>query len=549
MQYLPRTCLQYHRFAQIARRAWSDWVTGQTRLVEVSEAYFLLALVYSLGYDLPMLARVKVLGGQSIIYGLGGVLPKAIGFFLIPLYTRYLTPADYGILALTTTISSILVILYEVGLSGAVTRFYYDYLDQPKEMRAYYGTVWVFLTAFSFALSLLLTWRGNEIFTLLFNEIEFYPYGLLTVWISFFTTASVIPLMLFRVREQAPYYVVMTVGRFLVMTLAIIYFVAILFQGAYGSLRGQLLAGMLFFAPFTYITIRNSSITLRKKMLAATLQFSLPLVPHQLSGWVLSVSDRILLERYVSLDQLGLYSLGYRMAMILDLLLLSINMAWAPYFFRVASTEEDAPHTIARIMTYFTVLMLVFSLPVALLSQDLIEIMAAPAFWDAYMVVPVVVLAFIAHGFYFMLVNQLFYAKATRRLALYTLSAAVVNILLNILLMPRYGIMAAAWNTVIGYSLLTILVYFDSRRVYPIPIEYRRIAIALLSALFSYLICVQIDVTNPFLNIFLRTMAMSIFPVMLLLLRFFSVKELKGIKSIPARTKLWLTSKSNFNSE
>lgn len=496
-----------------------------------------------------MLARIKILGGQSIIYGLGGLLPKAIGFFLIPLYTRYMTPADYGILALTTTISSILIIIYELGLTGAVTRFYYDYLDKPKDLRAYYGTVWGFLTAFSLALSLFLTWRGDAIFSLFFKEIDFYPYGLLTVWISFFTTASIIPLMLFRVREQAPYYVMMTVGRFLVMTIAIIYFVAYLFQGAAGSLRGQLLAGLLFFIPFTYITLSNSSIAFRKKMLTATLIFSLPLVPHQLSGWVLSVSDRVLLERYVSLDQLGLYSLGYRMAMILDLLLMSINMAWSPYFFRIASTEDDASHTIARIMTYFTILMLVFSLPVALLSQDLIEIMATPAYWDAYQVVPVVVLAFIAHGFYFMLVNQLFYAKATRRLALYTISAAVANISLNLLLIPRFGIMAAAWNTVIGYSLLTILVYFDSRQVYPIPIEYRRITIALLSALFTYLICLQIDVNNPYLNIILRTLAISIFPMLLFLLRFFSPQELKGMKSMPARTRIWLASKSKLNTE
>jgi len=487
-----------------------------------------------------MLKHIKSLAGQSIIYGVGGLLPKAIGFLLIPLYTHYLTPADYGILAFTTTINSILVILFQLGMDSAVTRFYYDFLDKPDEGRRYNGTIWLTLTFYSLLAALFLTWQGEAIFSLLFKETPFYPYGLYTVWISFFTVASTIPLVLFRVREKATYYVIMTVGRFIVTTLAIIYFVAYLKQGAVGSLKGQLLTSLLFFIPFSLITLWSSRLSFYWKYLKTTLVFSLPLIPHQLSGWALSVSDRILLERNVSLDQLGLYSLGYRMAMILDLLLLSINMSWSPFFYRLASTEEDAPQTFSRITTYFTVLMLSLSLPVALLSSDLIKIMANPAFWSADQVVPVVVLAFIAHGFYFMFVNQLFFAKKTRKLASFTVTAALVNISLNIWLIPIYGIMAAAWTTTIGYTLLTVLVYFESKRTYPVPYEYRRISIALLAALITYIFVNLIHIPNPVTNLVVRTVAIAIFPLLLLSLRFFTPSELKGIKSLPSRVQRWI---------
>ncbi len=285
--------------------------------------------------------------------------PKIIGFLLIPLYTQFLSPADYGILAFTASIGAVLSILYELGIAAAVTRFYYDFLEKPGEMRAYLATIWVFLTGFAFLFSLFLTWQGEALFSLLFKETPFYPYGLYIVWISFFATADVIPLMLFRVREQAKVYVIYSVSRFLVSTVAIVYFVASLQRGAVGSLQGQLLANLVYFIPFTLVTLRNAMPVIRRGYLNATLRFSLPLVPHQLSGWALSISDRILLERYVSLDQLGLYSLGYRLAMVLDLVLTSINMAWSPFFYRTAATEEDAPHTFARIVTYFTVLMLI----------------------------------------------------------------------------------------------------------------------------------------------------------------------------------------------
>lgn len=495
-----------------------------------------------------MLARIKSLAGQSLIYGIGGMLPKAIGFLLLPLYTRLLSPADYGILAFTSTLSAVIQIFFELGISGAITRFYYDFLDRKNELRSYLGTIWIFLTALSFTLAILLSLFGDTLFTALFKETSFYPYGFLTIWISFFTVASTIPLMLFRVREQPKYYVLMTVGRFLVMTLAIIYFVAVLRQGAAGSLRGQLLAGMLFFIPFTFITIRNSNWSIRSNYLKATLIFSLPLVPHLLSGWALSVSDRIILERYVSLDQLGLYSLGYRMAMILDILLTSINMAWSPYFFRLSASEEDAPQTIARITTYFSITMMAFGLIVAVLSQDVIRIMADAAFWGAYQIVPIVVIAFLSHGFYFMLVNQLFFAKATRRLALFTVISASTNIILNVWLVPQFGIIAAAWNTVIGYTLLAILVYFESRRVYPIPYEYKRIGIVLLAGLATYFLGIQINLANPYLSIAIRSLSLLAFPIFLFIFGFLSPRETKGIKSIPTRTKNWyLSRKSNYD--
>jgi O-antigen/teichoic acid export membrane protein len=145
------------------------------------------------------------------------------------------------------------------------------------------------------------------------------------------------------------------------------------------------------------------------------------------------------------------------------------------------------------------------------------------------------VLAFIAHGFYFMLVNQLFYAKKTRNLPAYTLIAASVNIVLNVLTLEQFGIMAAAWNTVVGYSILTILVYFESKRVYPVPYEFRRILLALLAFGITYLISNQINLANPYLNVIARSLTMLAFPVLLLALRFFTPQEIQGMKSLPMR--------------
>jgi O-antigen/teichoic acid export membrane protein len=117
------------------------------------------------------------------------------------------------------------------------------------------------------------------------------------------------------------------------------------------------------------------------------------------------------------------------------------------------------------------------------------------------------------------------------------LIAATVNIVLNVLTLEQYGIMAAAWNTVVGYSVLTILVYFESTKVYPVPYEFRRILIALLAFGITYLISNQVNLANPYLDIIVRSLAMLAFPILLLALRFFEPQEIQGMKSLPARLR------------
>lgn len=476
-------------------------------------------------------AYLKSLVGQSAIYGLGNMLPPAIGFLLIPLYTRFLTPADYGILSLASVVSSILTIFFVLGLHGAVVRFHYDFLGNENEQRAYYSTIWIFITLVSFFLTLLIDWQGEVLFSLFFNEVPFQPYGRLALWIAFGGVASVIPLVIWRVRGQAAYYVLTTLFRFVFMTLAIIFFVVKLHQGAAGSLRGQLLATAIFAVPFTVVTLRNSRLAFHWDKLKSSLAFGLPLVPHKLSQWILKVSDRILIERFLSLDQLGIYSLGYNIGTILHIILASVNLAWTPFFFRIAATENDAPKTFARLTTYYAIFVLMIGLGLSMTAKEIVILMARPAFHEAYKVIPVVTLAFILNGIYLMSVTTLFYTKQTRKFPLFTMLSASVNIVLNVLTLERFGIMAAAWNTVVSYAILAILVYRESRRFYPIPYECRRLGILFIVAGAVFLTGQFVALNNLFLNVMIKVLlVIGAFPLLLFVFRFFTAHEMDIIR-------------------
>jgi O-antigen/teichoic acid export membrane protein len=480
-----------------------------------------------------MLARARTIFSQSAVYSFGNALAQGIKFFLLPLYTQFLTPADYGILAVVGTYEVVLGIFMAVGLQGAITRLHYDFKGDEEERRRFYGTAFLFLMGSGLLLALLVGWQGAFLFRLLFPGIDYLPYGRLGTWIAFFSLGSIIPLVLFRVREQAWLFIAATSARLLLSTLLIIYFVAFRGQGALGSLQGQLIANAALFIVFTIVSLRSLRFSFRRSTLRAILSMGLPLVPHQLSGWVLSLSDRVVLTHFVTLGQLGIYSLGYRMAMVVDLMFTSFNLAWGPLFYRIASEDgENAPRTFARLSTYYAIIAFTLVLGALLLFEEVVVLMARPAYYPSIPIMKIVILGFLLHGFYFMVVNQLFYAKKVARLPLYSGAAALVNIGLNLLTIPTFGIAAAAWNTVAGYTVLFVLVFIEAKKVYPIPYEYGRLARLAAAAGVIYLAGSLVQLESSWLSLLARALVVLAYPLVLFAIRFYTPREISGMRML-----------------
>lgn len=222
------------------------------------------------------------------------------------------------------------------------------------------------------------------------------------------------------------------------------------------------------------VMVREAPPSFAREKLGAALRFGLPLVPHLVFGWILAVADRLFLERMVSLDEVGLYSLGYQIAMIISLLVNAINSAWSPIFYDTAKSHANAPAMVARVCTLYTAGVSLAAAGLILAAPDLLHLMATPAYFGAAPVVPVVAVAYVFQGLYFMSVTALFYVKRTRILPALTGIAAVVNVSANLLLIPRLGMMGAAWATVLSFGALFIGTNIAAQRVYHIPYEYRK---------------------------------------------------------------------------
>ncbi len=147
-----------------------------------------------------MFAYLKHLAKHSLNYSFAQILTKAIGFLLIPLYTRYLLPADYGIVSTLAAITGILGVFYQMGQIGSWGRFYYDYQDNKKELKEYLGTIIIFIFAFVLTCTILLSLSGNDFFKVFIKDVPFKPYIQIALWTAFFGLLIQFWMTLFQVR-------------------------------------------------------------------------------------------------------------------------------------------------------------------------------------------------------------------------------------------------------------------------------------------------------------------------------------------------------------
>ncbi len=483
---------------------------------------------------------LRKLAGASAVYGLGSVLVRGLAFLLLPLYTRYLTPAEYGIVALAVTCTVVLGLVYPLGLRGAVSRTWYEE-GTVEERRERIGTIWVAMVLAATAMALVLDRSGGWLASALLPDVPFDPYLRMAVWTAFLGVFGVTPLVLLQARERPRPYVAFTVSTALVATALTVWFV-VQGGGAEGYLKGALLGAAVVSVPYLAVTFRQIRPAFRRGVLLPALAFSLPLVPHAVAGWVLEMSDRAVLTRFVPLHDVGVYSLGYQLGAAMGLLTNAFNAAWVPLLFGTLKEEgEAAQPRLARLVTYYAFALCFIGLGWALLVEHALPLLAGQAFQQAHRITPWVIGGYVLGGLYFVPTNLLFWRRQTRVIPLVTLVAGVTNVALNLWLVPRYGAIAAAWSTLVAYGILLSLTWWSAERVHPFPYEYRRLGLMAGVALALFLAGRFLPFPSPALEVAGRVLLWLTFPFALLLLgapdraeRAVLTRFLRGGKRTPA---------------
>lgn len=423
---------------------------------------------------------LRALAKQSAIYTIGNIAPKIGAFLLLPIYVRFLTPADYGTVALMTSLAGLLGIIYHFGVDGALMRLHFD--TAGRDRASLYFTIAAFTLVMSAVLTLLAALILSAVFESWFAGTPFVPLGVLALLLAFAGSIHFVPSTLFRASGQAGRFLAINLGSFGLSSVMSLVLVVVFHLGPTGVLLGQLISNLTIMCVSIAIVARLGSFEFNASALRASLALGVPLLPHALSAWSLRLADRWLLALLLVLpavearSQIGIYAVGYQLGFVVTTVVASFNSAWSPYFFRIAD-QPQAPRFYADMTNVVLAGVLALAVAVSTLAPEIVALVARPGYEAAADVLPVVAFASVIQGAYTMFVTVVFFVKRTGPLAFITFGSAALNVLLNVVLIPWFGIMGAAWATVGAYAFFAAATYLYARRLYPISLAWARLVI------------------------------------------------------------------------
>lgn len=476
-----------------------------------------------------MLDHLQKLSKQTIIYGLGDAATRAAALILLPIYTRILSPQDYGKLAMALLVSTISSLVLEFGLRAAFFRFYFQ-SDEAAVRRRLTGTTLIFLLVSSTAILLPLVLLADRIMLPLFKEQTLVPLIQVALIGTFFDLGSVVPFAIFRAEQRAAQYAGLSLARFFINTTLNIIAVVVLGWGVFGVIYAGLLTSAIFFLICLLLTVRSIEWTIDPALLKRLLVFGLPLVPAYLAGWTLTFSDRFYLERYADLSQVGIYAIGYSIAGILNMVMGWFNTAWLPYAYSVAA-QPDVRTFYARIFTYALTLFTLMGLGLTVFSREVLYLLTTPSYYGAARVVPFIVVAYLFYEMNYLIAFGLDLTGKTSYYALIVGVGAGVNLVLNFLLIPRFGMMGAAISTSLSYMLLPIIAYAIVRRLYPVPYEHRRLLKLVFVTVVVCIGSVVLKTSRPWIDLGVGALLILMWGAVLYLWSFFQPKELSAAQA------------------
>lgn len=424
----------------------------------------------------PLTRRV---GGRSLIYTATNALQKGAMFLLLPVYTRYLTPAEYGIVAVVMAVNSLLAVLFAFSLHSAMTRFYFEYREDPEKLKDFWGTQLTAVLLISVFGSGVLLLVGEPLARTLLGDIPFWPFlgiGLLT---AMFQPMFTIFLALLQTKEEAGRYSLFSLAQFAATLLLTLSFVVALRWGAAGALAGTMIASAVFFVVSITALRKDVRFGLRREHLRTGFGYSFPLVPHSLASQVSAITDRMLLNALLNTAAAGVYNVGYLVGSALNLMADGVNRAYVPASMDVLKRQE--PGQLAQLRSLGLLIItgyVALASFVAFFGVDIIRLLTTRDFIGSFVVVPYIAFAFVLTGMYFVFVNILFFVRrATKFIAICTVLAAIANVGLNFALIPSYGMRGAAAAAVLSHLLATTAVAAVGRRYEAVDWPYLRFAL------------------------------------------------------------------------
>lgn len=476
-----------------------------------------------------MYEQIKSLSRQSLIYGIGHILSRSISFLLLPFYSHFIPPEDYGALVFLYMFIAVFQVIYIGGLDIAFLRFYVAESDEVK--RKIFSNCFIAVTVLGAGLSVLFFLFPYLVSSVLFKT----DPGAANLWVRIscgvllLDTMAVIPFLRLRAENRALNFTALKLMNVLINIGANIILVAVYRMGVTGALYGNLIASALTLLVLVPVIAGILKAAVSLNQLKELWRFGLPNIPALFFLYIIEFSDRKIIELYRGLEEAGLYSAGYKMGMFMAMVTAAFRFAWQPFFLAEAK-KEGAEKTFARVFTYFFAvsgflfaLFVMFASDLIMSDLPLLNItILEKHYWAGMSVFPIILLAHFFDGLYANFTVGIYIKKKTKMVPLIAGAAAVFNVAANLLVIPRYGYIGAAWTTLGSFIIMAALMRIYTRTIYPVHYEWGRtlkFALVMGAVITAYFV-------HPG-GFWWRLFLLASAPLLLIMVKFFNESELK----------------------
>jgi O-antigen/teichoic acid export membrane protein len=442
--------------------------------------------------------RVKVLTKDSLVYGLGMAGQKFIGLLLLPVLTRVFQPAQYGaneLIGLLVLMASYFVVL---GNDAALLRFSFD-TDSDDDRRRIATAALLMRIVASTAVTLICLPASGLISRLIFDSPDYSKVILIALLDLPLATVVKFCIDLLRVRLRPRHFVAYSLGNLAAIALLTVVLVPsvleielplvgahLLFHGEGLGLMGVFVARLIADLAFAVLglawTWNDYSRSASLNVLGGMLRYGLPLVPVGLAQFVLAYADRYVLNRYVSLDQVGPYSVGAKVASFMMLFVAAFQYAWGPFAISIFR-ESNARETYAKVFLLYTFVAGAIGLLLTCLAREFLTMITTSHYVHGYRMAGFLVFAAMANGAFIILTTGLQIAKRTIWMGGTAVAAALLNVALNLLLVGRFEAYGVATASLVSQAAAAIFLFVVAQRIYPVPFQPGRVLLTFLMAI------------------------------------------------------------------
>lgn len=436
-----------------------------------------------------MRQKLKELTKDTAIYGISTMLGRFIGFLLVPFYTNVLSTSEFGIQSNIYAYIAFINVIFIYGIDAAYMK--YASLAENFERKKVFSTSYSFLVFTTIIFSLILFLLKDQFSSLMEIPNRYFKIYYYLILIIAFDAIAIVPFAKLRLERKALKYAVIKLLNILINLSLNLLLILKYNLGIEAIFISNLLATLFSFLALQSEVIKNYSFYFDKELIKKILKFGIPYLPAALSATIVNVVDRPVVLALTNESTLGIYQANYKLGVFMMLFVSMFQFAWQPFFLNNAK-EKNAKEIFSKVLTLFLLVSSIIWIVLTLFVDDFARIefyknksIIGKEFLSGLPIVPLVLLGYLFNGVYYVFQAGIYIEEKTKYFPIVTFAGALVNVVVNIILIPLFGIMGAAFATFAAYFVMAVSLYFFSQKFYPINYDFNKVGIILILILIS----------------------------------------------------------------